>query len=129
MPTTSAARHVASRRSGPKGKTLSFEDAKSGVATLSQHMIFRAIDFTVGGGKRLEAFNVAKSLRGQKFDLPVPIRMANPQVRKVGYVGGRTVPFHEGGLKLTETSFEFHGGLGLYSTFIHIDCRGQDQTW
>ena len=112
-----------------QGKTLSFADAKSGVGTLSQHMIFRAIDFTVGGGKRLEAYNIAKKLRGQRFSLPRPIRMANPPVKKVGYVGGKTVAFNEGALKLKEDTFEFHGGLGLYSSFIHIDCRGKDSNW
>jgi len=112
-----------------QGKTLSFEDANSGVGRLSQHMIFRAIDFKVGDGKRGEAFTIAKSLRGVKFTLPRPLRMANPQVKKVGYVGGKTVGFYPGGLRMTDDSFVFHGGLGLYSTFIHIDCRGQDTTW
>jgi uncharacterized protein YcbK (DUF882 family) len=112
-----------------KGKTLSFDKAKSGVGTLSQHMTFRAVDFTVGAGKRIEAFNIAKKLRGQKFDLPRALRMANPPVKKVGYVGGKTVFFNLAGLRMTDESFVFHGGLGLYSTFIHIDCRGRDDNW
>jgi uncharacterized protein YcbK (DUF882 family) len=123
----SKARKVRAARA--QGKTLSFDDAKSGVATLSQHMIFRAVDFTVSGGKRIEAFNIAKKLRGHKFELPQPLRMANLPIRKVGYVGGRTVYFNASGLRMTDESFEFHGGLGLYATFIHIDCRGQDRTW
>ena len=112
-----------------EGKEVTFESAKSGVATMSQHMIFRAIDFAVGGGKKATAFSIAKGLQGKKFNLPRPIHMANPVVKKVGYVGGKSASFHPGGLKLTEDSFEFHGGLRQYSTFIHIDCRGKDQTW
>jgi len=42
---------------------------------------------------------VARELRGRRFKLP----------------GGR--------------SFVWHGGVGEYSTFVHIDTRGKDANW
>jgi len=28
-----------------------------------------------------------------------------------------------------KTTFEFHGGIQDYNSFVHIDCRGQDASW
>ena len=125
----SMADKVKSARAQGKELTLQEAESKSGVGRMSQHLIFRAIDFKVGGGKLGEAFRIAKALRGEPFSLPRPLRMANPTVKKVGYVGGKVAGFNHGALRMTDDSFEFHGGLGLYSSFIHIDCRGIDNTW
>lgn len=113
-----------------EGKDGKVEDMKSEVAKMSQHMSFRAIDFKAGN-KLSEALEIAKSLRGRTFSLPRPIRMSNPVVKKVGDCGGKAGYFNEGALKLTDTSFEFHGGMKLYagSNFIHIDCRGKDDNY
>ena len=32
-------------------------------------------------------------------------------------------------LKKWRTDGVFKGGLGIYSTFVHIDCRGVNRTW
>ena len=44
-------------------------------------------------------------------------------------------PFNQARLQIqnpsaaTSGSFVFEGGLGLYQTFVHVDCRGIHQDW
>ncbi|MCK5923725.1 MAG: hypothetical protein KAG66_22515, partial [Methylococcales bacterium] len=111
------------------GQSLTFDKAYTGVGKSSQHMVFRAIDFKIDGGSLAEAYRIAQSLRGETFDLPIPLRMSNPVIRKMKYVGGSKVSFSVNGLRMTDTSFVFRGGLHLYPKFIHIDCRGNDSSW
>ena len=111
------------------GKVLSFKKAKSGVARLSQHMAFRALDFGVNSGGLNKAFTIAKSLRGEKFNLPIPLRMDDTRIKKMKYVGGSKPFFNLRGLQMTEDSFIFRGGVALYKGFVHIDCRGKDKNW
>jgi hypothetical protein len=79
-----------------------------GGARFSIHMQFGAIDFQSrqGGSKGVkiptprELWATAESLRGKTFRNPV-----------------------------TGKSFKFKGGLGLYKTFVHLDCRGVNANW
>lgn len=74
-----------------------------GGARFSIHMQFGAIDLQAkqGGAVRpAELHRIAVSLRGKTFTNPV-----------------------------TGKKFKFRGGIGLYNTFIHIDCRGVDANW
>lgn len=31
--------------------------------------------------------------------------------------------------ELLGTAFVFAGGVGVYDTFVHVDCRGVNQSW
>lgn len=46
------------------------------------------------------------------------------------YVGGATRPAHWAAvLKDMRVAGEFKGGIGIYSSFVHIDTRGQNADW
>ncbi|ABD55238.1 glycoside hydrolase family protein [Jannaschia sp. CCS1] len=46
------------------------------------------------------------------------------------YVGGATRPAHWAAvLKDMRVAGEFRGGIGIYSSFVHIDTRGQNADW
>lgn len=66
----------------------------------SFHMRFMAIDLQGAQGSPEEWHEMAKSLRGEKFNTG------------------------ENGQK-----FVFRGGIGLYKTFIHIDTRKEEANW
>jgi hypothetical protein len=104
--------------------TMTMSNAKSGVAAKSQHMPFRAIDWNGSGGAVGLWHDKAKGMRGRRFALPWPISMNN-----VTIAGAAGIKFNESALLLTDGDFEFHGGIGLYPRFIHIDCRGIDKSW
>jgi hypothetical protein len=66
----------------------------------SFHMSFQAIDFKCEGGLPDQWAEKLRSWRGMDFLLP-------------GNAGSLT----------------FHGGIGVYSTFVHVDTRGKDANW
>lgn len=71
-----------------------------GGARNSYHVAFRAIDFVAQTSSPARWADRLKSYRGETF--------VNPH---------------------TGQSFEFRGGVGTYSTFVHIDTRARDVTW
>lgn len=68
-------------------------------AIRSEHTEFRAIDFTCDKGTPNEWASLLKSWRGKVFTLP------------------------------NGEKFTFHGGIGLYDNFVHVDTRGYDADW
>ena len=66
----------------------------------SQHRQFKAIDFVALGETPSSWAAKLRDYRGQQFTNP-----------------------HDG------SSFSFRGGIGTYSTFVHIDTRGSDADW
>jgi hypothetical protein len=97
-------------------------NAEIGGADASQHRSFRALDLAPTNGDVQGLFDLLKSKRGERFDLPVPI---DPVPRPTpGNYGPR-------GLDVREDSFCFQGGLGFYPDdgFVHVDTRGEIATW
>lgn len=67
----------------------------------SYHMRFMALDLIPGGKvKPSQLAAAARKLRGRKFKVPG-----------------------------TNDHFFWKGGIGEYSTFVHIDCRGYNANW
>lgn len=98
-----------------------------GGAPLSQHPAWTALDFQVRGVAPAEAAARLREWRGRRFDLPV-------QVERVHYVADAgPVPFEE--LTVWDerhgagSVMEWHGGVGVYRTFVHVDSRGIDHSW
>jgi len=75
-------------------------NAAVGGESASFHMKFRAIDFSCANGSPNEWADKLRSWRGREFPLP-------------GNSG----------------RFVFRGGIGVYSTFVHVNTRGQDANW
>jgi hypothetical protein len=100
-----------------------------GGAKRSQHIAFRAVDFSIAGRSPEDVATVAKSMRGQQFTVPI----ANLQLTNT--IPGLTTPppFNVAALALkpagSGTTFIFHGGVQDYDSFVHIDCRGDDVGW
>ena len=63
-------------------------------------MQFIAIDFTCVSGRPADWGRKLKSYRGRKFEVP--------------------------GMN---EKYEYHGGVGLYPSFVHVDTRGSDANW
>lgn len=70
-----------------------------GAAGGSFHKQFMALDLIPSRVDADTLWHAAKQLRGQALSLP----------------NGK--------------SFVWHGGIGKYSSFVHIDCRGTDADW
>lgn len=102
-------------------------NASVGGVSRSQHMDFRALDFSASGHSPSEVAEAAVRLRGQKFFVPVPNLTITEQ----------HAPLHLAGLQLTQgqqggvngTFFTFSGGIAAYPSFVHIDCRGENANW
>lgn len=94
-----------------------------GAAGRSQHMDFRALDFTTPAISISDLANRAYELRGLRFHIPT----TGLELLK------KNSPFYFDGLDLEEsggeTLFTWRGGIGEYTTFIHIDCRGENRDW
>ncbi|MEW5927400.1 MAG: D-Ala-D-Ala carboxypeptidase family metallohydrolase [Gemmatimonadota bacterium] len=71
-----------------------------GGAKNSQHVRFRAIDFSVSSGTPAQWAKRLRSYRGRRFAIP-------------GTAG----------------TFEFKGGIGVYSGFVHVDTRDVVADW
>ena len=100
-----------------------YNDSLSGAAAQSQHLDFRAIDFRCAGVTPSKLAEIARGLQGKTFTLPIAgLTLLKDQA-----------PLIVAGLKIKsaggKTTFEYHGGVQAYSSFTHIDCRGQDVAW
>ncbi len=104
-------------------RSKSYNNTLTGAAPHSQHLDFRAIDFHSSGASPGQLEAIAKSMRGKKFKLPYA------QLNLVA----QQAPLDRSGLKIKSaggsTTFEFHGGIQAYNSFVHIDCRGEDVSW
>ena len=88
----------------------------------SQHQDFRAIDFECRGHSPTKCAKLLRSWRGRPFSCPVSLHL----VRK-------HAPLVDAGLGVNTTAqgtaFVFRGGIGVYKTFVHVDCRGTNNSW
>lgn len=75
-------------------------NAAVGGASGSHHLHFRALDFV---GRHETPAKWHQALAGMRGDM---------------FGGSNGVP-----------RFRFHGGLGIYKTFVHLDTRGTDADW
>ncbi|MEM9275639.1 MAG: D-Ala-D-Ala carboxypeptidase family metallohydrolase [Cyanobacteria bacterium P01_F01_bin.143] len=71
-----------------------------GGAQFSQHLQFKAVDFTSTTGNSEQWRNILNSYRGQTFTNPAD-----------------------------GSTFVLRGGLGLYNTFVHLDTRDNIANW
>ena len=88
----------------------------------SQHQDFRAIDFKCSGRSPVACARVLRSWRGRPFSSPVSLDLVS-----------KHAPLAAAGLKVNKTAqgtaFVFSGGIGVYNTFVHVDCRGTNNNW
>ena len=97
----------------------------------SQHQAFVATDFVVSRVPAQEIATELRSWRGDWIDVPfVPnrVRYTVPDVGLVPYceLEHRTLTM-EG--KADRLQVKFHGGVGEYFTFTHLDTRGLSADW
>lgn len=81
-------------------RSPAYNAAIPGAASGSVHMSFKALDLIPSKCDPEDLFKAALKLRGTKIQMP----------------NGKS-------------SFTFRGGIGRYSSFVHIDTRGYDATW
>ena len=111
-------------------RNRAYNATRDGAAPRSQHLAFRAVDFDVEDVSPEEVAQYARSLRGMTFEVAVPNLqmsndvpgMSNPPNLVLSGLALRPGP--AGG-----TAFTFHGGIAEYTTFVHVDCRGEDTNW
>ena len=100
---------------------------KVGGVPCSQHQAFSAVDFRAKGVSPEEICKVLKEWRGQWFKSHVPIEAERTRVR----VPSGDVPYTP--LNEREDNgqyeFQFKGGIGCYSTYVHVDTRGTNPCW
>jgi len=106
-----------------------------GAAGLSQHMAFRATDIQVTGVRPRDVHRELTALRGEQFAIPAGARFSAEAMVNNGDGIDSDTPFDLGGLAIDNPTaqaagrFVFQGGIGLYETFVHVDCRGSDANW
>lgn len=106
-----------------------------GAATLSQHMAFRAADIQVAGMTPHDVHTALRAIRGTKIAIPAGAQFSAASMVNSGNGVDSSTPFNLAGLQIqdpasaTAGSFLFEGGLGLYQTFVHVDCRGIRADW
>lgn len=95
-----------------------------GGAAASQHLDFRALDFTCDRGGPDDWAETLRSWRHRPFASPVPV-----EPRSVHS------PLDAAALRVNESphgvAFLFRGGIGVYpqSRFVHVDARGINADW
>lgn len=98
-----------------------------GGAQRSQHMAFRALDFSASGHAPAKVAAAAMRLRGKQYFIPVPNLKLVEEGAPLDVAGLQLKPGQQGGVN--GTYFTFHGGVAAYPSFVHIDCRGTDSDW
>lgn len=104
-------------------RSKAYNNTLSGAAQRSQHLDFRAIDFASSKMKPADLAKIARGMRGKKFTVSMP---ALNLVKDLAPLNLAALQIRSSGGK---TTFEFHGGIAVYNTFVHMDCRGEDQEW
>lgn len=106
-----------------------------GAAVLSQHMAFRAADIQVAGITPSQVHQALRDLRGTRLSIPAGAQFSAAGMINSGNGIDPNTPFVLGGLQfqsptvVSDGHFLFEGGLGLYQTFVHVDCRGIRANW
>ena len=92
----------------------------------SLHQAFSAVDFKADNVSPQEVSNILKEWRGQWFQSPVPI-----ETRPANVPAGQTPwqPLNTRNEDNSGCTFQFKGGIGTYTTYVHIDTRGISSTW
>lgn len=109
-------------------RSANFNDGQNGHA-LSQHVAFRAIDFTHDKGRRLpEIATFLRSLRGELIPLASPNPLPRGNDVAIGSTSIPSAPLKEK-MKSEVPHFVFRGAVGLHTRCIHIDTRGTDLDW
>ncbi len=104
-------------------RSKAYNTTLDGAAPKSQHLDFRAIDFNSSKMSPSKLAKIAEGMRGKKFTMPIaPLKLVSSQAP----LFARNLKIKSSGGK---TTFEFHGGIQDYNSFVHIDCRGQDVSW
>src|SRR6266496_758970 len=104
-------------------RSKAYNATLDGAAPKSQHLDFRAIDFNSSKMSPSKLAKIAEGMRGKKFTMPIaPLKLVSSQAP----LFARNLKIKSSGGK---TTFEFHGGIQDYNSFVHIDCRGQDVSW
>jgi hypothetical protein len=111
-------------------RNLAYNATRDGAAPRSQHLAFRAVDFHVDGVSPEDVAQYARSLRGVTFEVALPNLQMSNDVPGMSNPPGLVLS----GLALRAgpgggTAFTFHGGVAEYTTFVHVDCRGEDTNW
>ena len=102
-------------------------NASVGGARRSQHMAFRALDFSCKGRTPREVADAAANLRGKTFFIPVPDLNIEGEGMPLDLAGLNLQSGQQNGM--SGTFFTYRGGVAAYPTFVHIDCRGVDADW
>lgn len=92
----------------------------------SLHQAFSAADFKASDVPPQRVSEILKEWRGQWFQSPVRI-----ETRPADVPAGQThwQPLNTGNADDRDFTFEFKGGIGTYTTYVHIDTRGMNNTW
>lgn len=92
----------------------------------SLHQAFSAVDFKADNVSPQRISEILKEWRGQWFQSPVPIETSPANVP-----AGQThwQPLNTRNEDNTGFAFQFKGGIGSYTTYVHIDTRGINNTW
>ena len=92
----------------------------------SLHQAFSAADFKASDVPPQRVSEILKAWRGQWFQSPVPI-----ETRPADVPAGQTHwhPLNTGNADDRDFTFQFKGGIGTYTTYVHIDTRGMNNTW
>lgn len=99
-----------------------------GGTTRSQHQAWSAIDFAAAHTAPEILGEILRAWRGRLLRLPVDL----PR-RRLTVPGGELpfadLPTWRGGDGDRPAVVEWHGGVGVYATFVHVDSRGLDHSW
>lgn len=92
----------------------------------SQHQAFSAVDFKTDDVAPQQIREILKEWRGRWFQSPVPIKTSPANVR-----AGQTPwkPLNTRNEDNGDLTFQFKGGIGAYTTYVHLDTRGINNTW
>ena len=106
-------------------RALAYNKQKKG-RERSLHQAFSATDFKAADISPQHVSEILKEWRGEWFDSPVPIETQTVQVP-----AGQTdwQPLNVCSEDTGDPKFQFKGGIGRYTTYVHIDTRGINRTW
>ena len=92
----------------------------------SLHQAFSAVDFTTDDVSPQQIREILIEWRGQWFQSPVPIK-----TRPADVPAGQThwQPLNTRNEDNGDLTFQFKGGIGSYTTYVHLDTRGINDTW
>ncbi|NBC96853.1 MAG: hypothetical protein GVY27_10915 [Deinococcus-Thermus bacterium] len=99
---------------------------KVGGAATSQHLAFTALDVACSGVDPDVLHAKLRAWRGEAFESPIPLDGRGALDTPAGPTPFKPLTADPSG---AGAKFVWHGGLGLYETFVHLDTRGYDADW